>query len=89
MKKTLTGKIVSISGDLSVVVEVSVDKINKILNKRYKQSRKMLVHNPGNRAKIGEIVRIVETRPISARKSWIIEIIPEKIAKKSTKETNQ
>ena len=73
MKKILIGKITSESGALSAVVEVSVWKVHEKLGKRYRQTKRFLVHNPENQYKLGEQVKIAETRPISAHKSWIID----------------
>jgi small subunit ribosomal protein S17 len=38
--------------------------------KRVRRSKKFMVHDEGNEARIGDTVRIVETRPLSARKRW-------------------
>lgn len=73
MKKTTLGTIVSDKLDSTAVVEITVWKTHRIFGKRYRQNKKLQVHNPNSEYKLGQIVEIVESRPISKHKSWIIK----------------
>jgi small subunit ribosomal protein S17 len=53
-------------------VTVSVEALvrHPMYKKRVRRSRKFMVHDEHNEARVGDTVRIVETRPLSARKRW-------------------
>ena len=78
LRKTRVGKVVSDKMDKTVVVKVaSYDphpKYKKIIesNKNYK------AHDEKNECGIGDIVRIIESKPISGDKRWVVESIVEK-----------
>lgn len=79
MKKTLTGIVVSDKMQKTAVIEVTLWKVLPVIKKRYKLTRKFMANNPDNSFKVGDLVQIVETRPLSKRKNW-------EIVKKITKE---
>lgn len=72
MKKKFIGQVISKKTDKTAVVEVSLFKTHPIYKKRYRRTKKIMAHDPQNSFREGQIVEIVETRPISARKSWLI-----------------
>jgi len=72
MRKTMIGKIVADHLTDTAIVEVPVWKVHRIIGKRYRQTKRMQVHNPANVYKVGTSVQIAETRPISKHKSWLI-----------------
>ena len=72
MAKKLKGKIISDKMDKTVVVEVVTLKKHPMYEKRFKISKKYKVHDPENQYKIGEVVIIEETRPISKDNRWRI-----------------
>ncbi|TES91912.1 MAG: 30S ribosomal protein S17 [Candidatus Cloacimonadota bacterium] len=75
-KKEKEGKVVSISGEKSVLVEVSRRVRHPVYGKIVTKRKKFMVHNDSNEAKIGDIVTFIETRPLSKRKRWkIIDIV--------------
>ncbi|MFA5603916.1 MAG: 30S ribosomal protein S17 [Bacilli bacterium] len=74
----LIGKVVSDKSDKSITVLVETYKNAKIYGKRVKNSKKYAVHDEKNEAKIGDKVRIVETRPISKSKHYRLAEILEK-----------
>ncbi|MDQ4105683.1 MAG: 30S ribosomal protein S17 [Actinomycetota bacterium] len=53
---------------VSVAVETLVR--HPLYKKRVRRSKKFLVHDERNEARVGDTVRIIETRPLSARKRW-------------------
>jgi small subunit ribosomal protein S17 len=70
------GKVVSSAMDKTIVVKVDVMKAHPRYKKVVRRSVKFHAHDEGNQAKVGDIVRIVETRPLSATKRWrLVEIV--------------
>ncbi|MDD3694144.1 MAG: 30S ribosomal protein S17 [Candidatus Pacebacteria bacterium] len=71
-KKTLQGKVVSDAMDKTVVVEVGRFVQHPKYKKFYTISKKYHAHDEKNQYKIGDVVEIVETRPISKKKSFTV-----------------
>jgi small subunit ribosomal protein S17 len=76
--KEITGVIVSDKMDKSVVVAVERQIRHGVYGKTQKRTSKFLAHNEQNDAKVGDRVAIVETRPMSRRKRWIVTRVIEK-----------
>jgi small subunit ribosomal protein S17 len=76
--KEITGVIVSDKMDKSVVVAVERQTRHDVYGKTQKRTSKFLAHNEQNDAKVGDRVAIVETRPLSRRKRWIVTRVVEK-----------
>lgn len=75
-KRTLVGKVVSSKNDKTITVLVETYKKDKLYGKRVKYSKKFAAHDSKNEASIGDIVRIVETRPLSKTKHFrLVEIV--------------
>lgn len=68
--KTLIGEVISTAGEKTCVVEVSRVKTNALYKKKYKVSKKYLVHDEKNEAQVGDQVEISPVRPISKNKSF-------------------
>lgn len=75
MARVMQGVVVSNSGNKTVVVKVSTFKVHPIYKKRYSVSKKYSTHDETNKAKIDDIVNIVECKPISKRKKWTLQEI--------------
>lgn len=75
MAKSLTGVVVSDKGDKTIVVKVQNSKTHPIYQKQFYVSKKIMVHDEKNQAKEGDKVVIEETRPISARKRFVLKRI--------------
>lgn len=71
------GMVVSASADKTIVVRVDVAKVHPIYKKVVKRSSRFHAHDEENKAKVGDVVRIVETRPISRLKRWRLQEIIE------------
>ncbi|HEY7729583.1 MAG TPA: 30S ribosomal protein S17 [Gaiellaceae bacterium] len=56
--------------DKTIVVKVDVIKAHRKYKKVVRRSTKFHAHDEANQAKIGDVVRIVETRPLSKQKRW-------------------
>lgn len=77
-KKTYTGRVVSDKMDKTITVLVEGTKAHKKYNKRFKTSKKYKAHDEKNIAKIGDLVKITEVRPISKDKNCILLEVIEK-----------
>lgn len=64
------GTVVSDKGDKTIVVKVDTIKAHPRYKKVVRRSKRFHAHDEQNAAKIGDVVRIVETRPISKTKNW-------------------
>lgn len=71
--RSLVGEVVSDKRDKSITVLVQHTVKHPLLGKVMKKVRKYHVHDEENRYKNGDIVVIVETKPISKTKSWIVQ----------------
>lgn len=69
-RKERVGMVVSDCQDKTVIVEVTRRTAHPLYKKVVKRRRRFAVHDEKNEAKIGDQVRIAETRPISKRKNW-------------------
>lgn len=79
-KKELTGKVVSSVNNKTITVLVETYKKHPLYGKRVKSSKKYAVHDEKNKAKVGDVVRIVETRPLSKTKRFYLkEIVKEAV----------
>jgi small subunit ribosomal protein S17 len=76
--KEITGVIVSDKMDKSVVVAVERQIRHDVYGKTQKRTSKFLAHNEHNDAKVGDRVAIVESRPLSRRKRWVVTRVVEK-----------
>ena len=72
LKRTLMGKVVSDKMDKTVSVLVERRVKHPLYGKIVRRSKKYLVHDETNQAKMGDIVEIQEGRPISKNKSWVL-----------------
>jgi small subunit ribosomal protein S17 len=74
-RKLMTGTVVSDISDKTIVVRVDRRRRHALYSKSYTVSKKWTVHDEKNEARVGDKVRINETRPISKTKSWALESI--------------
>jgi small subunit ribosomal protein S17 len=75
-RKVYTGRVVSDKMDKTITVLVETYKKHPLYGKRVKYSKKYKAHDELNEAKVGDIVRIMETRPLSATKRFrLVEIV--------------
>ena len=80
MSRTLTGTVVSNKGDKTIVISIQTRKTNRIYKKQYSVTTKFMAHDEKNEANVGDLVTIVETRPLSARKRFALSVIVERAA---------
>ncbi len=76
IKRELVGKVVSDKGNKTITVLVETYIMDKKYGKRAMYSKKYAVHDEKNEAKVGDKVRIAETRPLSKTKHYrLVEIV--------------
>lgn len=76
-RETVTGKVVSTSMDKTIVVLTETYKNHPLYKKRVKYSKKYKAHDEENKAKVGDIVKIVACRPLSKTKRYTLDSIVE------------
>ena len=77
-KAEVTGVVVSDKMQKSVVVAVERQVRDPLYGKTQRRTSKFVAHNEANDAKVGDRVAIVESRPLSRRKRWMVTRIVEK-----------
>lgn len=71
-KRVLQGVVVSDKTDKTVVVKVERRFTHPLLKKTVRRSKKYQAHDETNQFKVGDVVSIEESRPISKTKRWIV-----------------
>ena len=71
-KRILTGTVVSSNTNKTIVVKVTRRVQHKLYKKIISQSKKYHAHDEDNSFKVGDIVKIIESKPISKLKSWTV-----------------
>lgn len=75
-KKVMVGSVISNKMDKGIVISVVELKKHPVYHKYVKKSKRYMAHDERNECKLGDVVRIIETRPISKKKTWkLMEII--------------
>jgi small subunit ribosomal protein S17 len=72
------GTVVSDKMDKTIVVEVETRKPHSLYGKIVRKSKKYIAHDEENQCGMGDLVRIMETRPLSKTKRWRLMEIMEK-----------
>lgn len=77
-RKVRIGKVVSDKMDKTIVVATEKLVAHPLYNKQIKMTKKYKAHDENNQCKIGDTVKIMETRPLSKDKRWrLVEILEE------------
>ena len=77
-RKTLVGRVVSDKMDKTITVVVETKRNHPVYGKRINYSKKYKAHDENNVCSEGDIVRIIESRPISGDKRWTLAEVVEK-----------
>jgi small subunit ribosomal protein S17 len=77
-RKIRVGVVVSNKMEKSITVKVERRVRHGLYKKYFNKSKKFMAHDENNECGIGDTVRIIETRPLSARKRWRLDAIVEK-----------
>jgi small subunit ribosomal protein S17 len=78
MARQVTGTVVSDKADKTIVISVRERRTHPLYKKQYTVSTKFMAHDEKNEAKNGDLVSIVESRPLSARKHFKLDKILER-----------
>ena len=82
LRKVMIGKVVSDKMDKTVVVAVETSVKHKVYNKIVKRTYKLKAHDEANECKIGDIVKVMETRHLSKDKRWrVVEVMEKAVIK--------
>ena len=74
-RKRLVGRVTSDKMEKTVVVTIERTSRHPLYGKVLRRGRNYKAHNENNQAKAGDLVRIVESRPMSREKRWTVEAI--------------
>lgn len=77
-RRVLQGTVVSDKGDKTITVLVERRVMHPLYKKYIRKSKKYAAHDENNSRKIGDVVEIIECRPISKRKRWTL--VEQKVA---------
>ena len=76
LRKTRTGKVTSNKMDKTIVVAIEDHVKHPLYGKIVKRTYKLKAHDENNECNIGDIVKVMETRPLSKDKRWrLVEIV--------------
>lgn len=78
LRKVRQGVVVSISGNKTIVVEIRERKPHPKYGKMVNSTKRLHVHDEENTAGLGDTVKVMETRPLSATKRWRLTEIVER-----------
>ena len=82
LRKVMIGTVVSDKMDKTVVVAVETSVRHTVYKKTVKRTYKLKAHDEGNECKVGDRVKVMETRPLSKDKRWrVVEIVEKAIIK--------
>jgi small subunit ribosomal protein S17 len=71
-RRELQGIVVSDKNDKTVVVRVEQRLMHPVYKKYVKRHKKYAAHDEANEFKIGDVIKIIESRPISKTKKWVV-----------------
>jgi len=74
-RRRLTGRVISDKMDKTVTVLIERRKLHRVYKKVIVTTKKVLAHDESNQIPVGALVRIVESKPLSKRKRWVVETV--------------
>ena len=82
LRKTMVGTVVSDKMDKTIVVAVETRVKHPIYKKTVKRTYKLKAHDEENSCKVGDTVKVMETRPLSKDKRWrLVEVVEKAVIK--------
>ena len=76
MRKVRTGSVIRTKQDKTAIVEMIWKQRHRLYRKQVRRVARFYVHDPENQCRLGDVVRIEETRPISKTKHWrLLEVL--------------
>jgi small subunit ribosomal protein S17 len=75
-KRSMTGRVVSTKMTKTIVLEVAVRTLHPLYKKYLTRTKRLKAHDAKSEAGLGDLVRVVESRPLSRDKHWrLVEIV--------------
>ena len=75
-RKVRQGTVLSSKMDKSIIVRINRTIMHPLYKKTFRTFSKLYAHDESNQAAVGDVVRVMETRPLSAKKRWrLVEIV--------------
>ncbi len=78
-RRRLVGRVVSDKMEKTVVVAIDISKPHPIYKKVVRKTKKIYAHDESNAIPVGTVVRVVESKPISKLKRWVVEDVVQEI----------
>ncbi len=76
VQKVLQGRVVSDKMKKTIVVEIQQRKLHRLYKKYLTRTKRIKAHDENNDCKVGDVVRVVDARPLSREKRWrLLEIV--------------
>ena len=79
IRKVRTGTVTSDKMDKSITVAVERTYRHPVYKKVVRRTKRVLAHDDSNKCQVGDVVRIVESKPLSRRKRWRLQSIVSKV----------
>lgn len=76
-RRRLIGRVVSDKMEKTVTVEIERRKMHRVYKKVVRTTKKVLAHDETNAVEVGSLVQVVESKPISKNKRWVVEKVLE------------
>ncbi len=76
-RRRLIGRVTSDKMDKTVVVEIELRKMHRVYKKVIKSTKKIYAHDESNTVEVGSLVQVVESKPLSKNKRWVVEVVIE------------
>lgn len=76
-RRRLIGRVTSSKMEKTVVVEIARRKMHRVYKKVIKFTKKVYAHDESNAIEVGSLVQVVESKPLSKTKRWVVEHVLE------------
>ena len=76
-RRRLIGRVTSSKMEKTVVVEIERRKMHRVYKKVIKFTKKVYAHDESNEIEVGSVVQVVESKPLSKTKRWVVEQVLE------------
>jgi small subunit ribosomal protein S17 len=76
-RRRLVGRVISDKMDKTVVVAIERRKLHRVYKKVIKSTKKVYAHDESNSVEMGSLVQVVESKPLSKTKRWVVEKVIE------------
>jgi len=76
-RRRLIGRVTSDKMEKTVVVEIERRKMHRVYKKVIKFTKKVYAHDESNEVEVGSLVQVVESKPLSKTKRWVVEQVLE------------